>query len=64
MSEITVWRHWLCSHWQQIGARRRNERGEITQTVIIVAVFAVAAIAICAIIVQKFTSKANSIPTE
>lgn len=43
---------------------RRDERGEIAQTVIIVAVLAAAAIAITAIIVAKFTAKAKTIPTD
>lgn len=46
------------------GSRDRDERGEIAQTVIIVAILAAAAIAICTIIVTKFTDKANTIPTE
>ena len=46
------------------GGRDRDERGEIAQTVIIVAILAAAAIAICTIIVTKFTDKANTIPTE
>lgn len=46
------------------GGRNRDERGEIAQTVIIVAILAAAAIAICTIIVTKFTDKANTIPTE
>jgi hypothetical protein len=54
---------WLATVWRRTRARERGERGDITQTVIIIAVFAAAAIAICAIIVNKFTSKAQSIPT-
>jgi hypothetical protein len=62
MLEISYWKAWLSTQWQN---RRpaNGERGEITQTVIIVAIFAAAAIAICTIIVAKFTSKANTIPT-
>lgn len=60
MSEVSVLIAWLTS---QVRAQETNERGEITQTVIIVAMFAAAAIAISAIIITKFTSKANSIPT-
>lgn len=63
MSEITMWRNWLTALWQTRHAAGNDERGEITQTVIIVAMFAAAAIAICAIIIAKFTSKASSIPT-
>lgn len=44
--------------------RPRNERGEIAQTVIIVAILAAAAIVIATIIATKFKDKANSIPTE
>ena len=63
MSEINLWRVWLSTFWHS-HRTGRSERGEITQTVIIVAVFAAAAIAICGIIVAKFTSKANTIPTD
>lgn len=41
----------------------RDERGEIAQTVIIVAILAAAAIAIATIIATKFRDKASSIPT-
>ena len=41
-----------------------NERGEVTEKVIIVAIFAALAIAAGAIIVAKVTAKANAIPTE
>lgn len=44
--------------------RDKNERGvEVATVVILTAVFAAAAIAIGAIIVQKFTGAANNIPT-
>ena len=44
----------------------RDERGasDLITMVIVAAILAAAAIAICTIIVTKFTSKANSIPTE
>jgi hypothetical protein len=45
-------------------AARLNERGEVTEKVIIVAIFAALAIAAGAIIVTKVTAKANSIPTD
>lgn len=61
MTEITVLTAWLMS---QLRTRPERERGEITQTVIIVALFAAAAIAISVIIIDKFTSKATSIPTD
>jgi hypothetical protein len=62
MSEINMWKMWLSTLWR---TRRLHggERGEITQTVIIVALFAAAAITISTIIIVKFTSKANTIPT-
>jgi hypothetical protein len=63
VTEIDIWRVWLDTMWRRTRAQQRGERGDITQTVIIIAVFAAAAIAICAIIVNKFTSKAQSIPT-
>ncbi|MDP9404525.1 MAG: hypothetical protein M3P85_14665 [Actinomycetota bacterium] len=43
---------------------RADQRGEITEKVIITAIFAALAIAVGGIIVAKVTSKANSIPTE
>jgi hypothetical protein len=43
---------------------RNDERGEVTEKVIIVAIFAALAIAAGAIIVAKVTAKAQSIPTE
>jgi len=44
----------------------RDDRGaaSIAEVVIITAILAAAAIAIMAIIVRKFTDKANAIPTE
>ena len=52
--------------WAQlrIAQARRDERGEVTEKVIIVAIFAALAIAAGAIIVAKVTAKANSITTE
>lgn len=49
---------------QRLAAMRLDERGEITEKVIITAVFAGLAIAVGAIIVAKVTAKANDIPTE
>jgi hypothetical protein len=45
----------------RIETARRDERGEITEKVIIIAVFAALAIAVGAIIVAKVTGKAESI---
>ena len=41
-----------------------GERGDIVQTVIIVAAFAAAAIAICAILILKARTAANSVQTQ
>jgi hypothetical protein len=53
--------------WEQTKVRlremRHDERGEVTEKVILVAIFAALAIAAGAIIVAKVTDKANSIPT-
>ena len=46
-----------------LGRTRDDERGDVTEKVIIVAIFAALAIAAGAIIVSKVTAKANSIPT-
>ena len=46
------------------GRRRRDQHGEIAQTVLIVAILAAAAIAIATIIATKFKGKANDISTE
>ena len=51
--------------WARAAAARasRDERGSVTETVILVAIFAALALAVGAIIVVKVTDKANSIPT-
>ena len=49
------------TRWQTL---RDDDRGEVTEKVIIVAIFAALAIAAGAIIVAKVTAKANAIPTE
>lgn len=51
----------LRSRWE---TAKHDERGEVTEKVIIVAIFAALAIAAGAIIVAKVTAKANSITTE
>ena len=64
MSEIQVWKSWLSAKVaSEIRNPRHDERGDIVQTVILTALFAAAAIAIAAIIITKFTNKANTIPT-
>lgn len=42
----------------------RDDRGEVTEKVIITAIFAALAIAAGAIIVAKVVAKANSVPTQ
>ena len=41
-----------------------GERGDIVQTVIIIAAFAAAAIAVCAILILKARSAANGVQTQ
>ena len=48
----------------RLALARGNERGEVTEKVIITAIFAALAIAVGAIIVAKVTTKANAIPTQ
>jgi hypothetical protein len=43
---------------------RDDERGEVTEKVLLVAIFAALALAVGAIIVYKVTQKANSIPAD
>jgi hypothetical protein len=55
----------LVTWTRAVAARfRGDERGSVTETVIIVAIFAALALAVGAIIVMKVTDKANSIPTQ
>ena len=63
MAEIQVLTAWLSAYVHETRSGERDERGEIAQTVILIAIFAAAAIAIATIIVAKFTNKAKSIPT-
>jgi len=62
MIEVQMLKAWLLAKADQ-EVERRGERGDVVQTVILTALFAAAAIAIAAIIINKFTGKANSIPT-
>ena len=48
---------------QRLAERVREDRGEITAQIILIAIFAALAIAVGAIIVTKVTDRANSIPT-
>jgi len=49
--------------WAQnrMATARRDERGEVTEKVLIIAIFAALAITVGAIIVAKVTDKTNSI---
>jgi hypothetical protein len=57
---ISIFAQVLRARW---AAAHSDERGDVTEKVIIVAIFAALAIAAGAIIVSKVTTKANSIPT-
>lgn len=63
ISEVQVVRAWMASAIARIRSAERAERGEVAQTVIIVAILAAAAIAIATIIATKFKDKAETIPT-
>jgi hypothetical protein len=64
MAELTF----IVCLWERAKVRLREMRddevGEVTEKVILVAIFAALAIAVGAIIVAKVTAKANSIPTQ
>lgn len=64
MLEIQVLRTYAFAFANRIAASRNDERGEVTEKVIMTAIFAALAIAAGAIIVAKVTAKANSIPTD
>jgi hypothetical protein len=64
MSQLAVIHAVMQALRQRWTATRADERGEITEKVIIVAIFAALAIAAGAIIVAKVTAKANAISTE
>ena len=63
MLELTYISELLGLVLQRLRDLRHDERGEVTEKVILVAIFAALAIAAGAIIVAKVTEKANSIPT-
>lgn len=67
MSEIQQLMAWVSAYAQDARQRaREDERGaaDLATVVILIALFAAAAIAIATIIIIKFTDKANSIPTD
>ncbi len=66
MSEIQQLIAWVSAYARDTRQQaREDERGatELATMVILIALFAAAAIAIAAIIIGKFTGKATSIPT-
>lgn len=60
MTEMQIWGAYLRA---LLARRQRDQGGEIVQSVIWIALFAAAAIAIAGIIIAKFTAKAKSIPS-
>lgn len=66
MLEIRVVLAWLATQRQALlsKAQPENDRGDIVQTVIIVSLFAAAAIIIVGILVTKATTAANNVKTQ
>lgn len=64
MSEVVMIQYLVVLARHRVALTRADQRGEITEKVIITAIFAALALAVGAIIVAKVTNKANSIPTE
>ncbi len=66
MPEIRFVLAWLSTQRQALldKAEPENDRGDIVQTVIIVSLFAAAAIIIVGILVAKATSAANNVVTQ
>lgn len=66
MMPLTMILAFFTAHLDEL--RRDNdengERGDIVQTVIIIAAFAAAAIAICAILILKARTAANGVQTQ
>jgi hypothetical protein len=61
---VRIWVGAAIARLRNPSQREADQRGEIAQTVIIVAILAAAAIAIATIIATKFKTKANDIPTD
>jgi hypothetical protein len=68
MVEIQMVRAWLATTQHRLQHRDRDgviaDRGDIVQTVIIVGLFAAAAILVVGILVAKATQAANSVTTQ
>jgi hypothetical protein len=63
LPEVQIVRAWVATAIARIRSEK-GERGEIAQTVIIVAILAAAAIAIATVIAPKLKDKADTIPTQ
>ena len=61
--QIRAWIVWASVRDAVRGRAARDQRGEISSTVIIIAILCALAISAGAIIVAKVTDKANSTPT-
>ena len=64
MPELTFLHFLYSLAAQRLARARSDERGEVTEKVILIAIFAALAIAAGAIIAAKVTAKANSITTD
>lgn len=60
-TQLRVMRAWLAT---LLNAERRDDRGEIVQNVIMIALFVAATIIIVGILVSKAMSAANSVRTQ
>jgi hypothetical protein len=61
ITQLALVRAWLATHLQ---AHRRDDRGDIVQTAIIVGLFAAAAIIVVGILVAKALTAANAVRTQ
>ncbi|MDP9333704.1 MAG: hypothetical protein M3Q30_10395 [Actinomycetota bacterium] len=61
--QVRAWLAWSATTGALRARASRDERGEISSTVIIIAILCALAISAGAIIVAKVTAKANSTPT-
>ena len=64
MPELTLFHYLYTVAVQRMATARHDERGEVTEKVILIAIFAALAISVGVIIVAKVTAKANSITTD
>jgi hypothetical protein len=64
MPEYRMVRAWLASRLQRARSRRGDEGAGIVETVIIVGLFAAAAIVIVGVLVAKALDAANSVRTQ